>query len=69
MHTRCTESFLSIIVCLELHKEIAARLRQRYRAANIFPVYYIASKPRPATFFDQAQAYFEVCILHVRSGK
>jgi len=29
----------------------------RYHAAKDTPVYYIASQPRTATFFDQAQAY------------
>ena len=45
------------IVCLELHKEIAALVRQRDHAAKDTPVYYIASQPRTATFFDQAQVY------------
>ena len=47
----------SIVVCLELRKEITARLGRRYHAAKDTPVYYIASQPRTATFFDQAQAY------------
>ena len=37
-----------------------------YHDAKDTPVYYIASQPRIATFFDQAQAY--VCTLHERSG-
>ena len=37
----------------------------RYHVAKDTPVYYFASQPRTATFFDQAQAC--VCILHERS--